>query len=229
VVGLLVEESHVTIRGIKFHGYPRANSRYFPIARFNKAKIDLRVEQCMFVADPNAAHIQVGVIAHGNQVQVDHCVFYNARNAVVFWQDAGDGIKSGNALTHSIIDGAGQCAVWTAWPDRGFTFKSNIVTRSKHVWIKNAANTADYLMEDSIIVGNELETGVAYGDSVRPEAFGLRKIRVVESGEVTLQLVDNLDQPLPHNYLHVLPGSIGHEMNVGLFRERGREQSGETP
>ena len=70
VVSFLVDESHVTIRGIKFHGYSRPNSRYFPIARFNKAKTDLRIEQCMFVGDANAAHLQVAVMAHGNEIKV---------------------------------------------------------------------------------------------------------------------------------------------------------------
>src|SRR3972149_8776541 len=51
VISFLINESHVTIRGIKFHGYFYPNTRYFPIARFNKTKIGLLVEQCMFVGD----------------------------------------------------------------------------------------------------------------------------------------------------------------------------------
>jgi hypothetical protein len=217
VVGFLVNESQVTIRGIKFHGYARPNSRYFPIGRFNVAKTDLRVEQCLFLGDPNAAHLQVGVVGHGDRIQVDHCVFHNVRNAVVFWQS--NRPKSGNSLTHCIISGARQSAVWTAWPDKDFTFKNNIVTGCKFVWIKNGDNTSEYSMEDSIIVGNEFEMGVARNDTVAPEAFGLRESGVVKSGKVALRLVDKLDQPLPHDYLQVLPGSAGYEMDAGLFRK----------
>ncbi|MFZ0427367.1 MAG: hypothetical protein WAO20_04565 [Acidobacteriota bacterium] len=217
VVGFLVNESHVTIRGIKFHGYPRPNSRYFPVGRFNVAKTDLRVEQCLFLGDPNAAHLQVGVIGHGDGIQVDHCVFYNVRNAVVFWQS--NRPKSGNSLTHCIISGARQSAVWTAWPDQDFKFKNNIVTGCKFVWIKNGDNTSKYSIEDSIVVGNEFEMGVSRNDTVAPEAFGLRESGVVKSGKVALRLVDQLDQPLPHDYLQVLPGSAGYEMDAGLFKK----------
>ena len=105
VVSFLIDESHVTIRGIKFCGYFYPNARYFPIARFNKTKTDLSVEQCMFVGETNTSQIQVGVIAHGNEVKVDHCVFYKVRNTVVFFQDSGNGIKNGNGLTNSIIFG----------------------------------------------------------------------------------------------------------------------------
>jgi hypothetical protein len=128
VASFLINESHVTIRGLKFPGYFYPNTRYFPIARFNKAKADLFVEQCMFIGDDDVSHLQVGVIAHGDSVKIDHCVFYNARNSVVFWEDAGSGSKTGNSLTNSIIYGASQSGVWTSWPDNDFVFKNNIVT-----------------------------------------------------------------------------------------------------
>ena len=38
VASFLINESHVTIRGIKFHGYFYPNTRYFPVARFNKTR-----------------------------------------------------------------------------------------------------------------------------------------------------------------------------------------------
>ena len=89
VASFLINESHVTIRGIKFHGYFYPNTRYFPVARYNKTKTDLLVEQCMFVGDANISQIQVGVIAHGNEIKVDHCVFYKFRNSVVFQGNKG--------------------------------------------------------------------------------------------------------------------------------------------
>lgn len=71
----------------------------------------------MFVGDENVSQIQSCVIAHGNEVIIDHCVFYKLRNTVVFFQDSGDGIKTGNGITNSIIYGTNQ-GVWTAWPDK---------------------------------------------------------------------------------------------------------------
>ncbi len=111
--------------GLKFHGYFYPNTRYFLIARFNKTKTDLSVQQRMFVGDENISQIQVGIIAHGNEINIDHCVFYKLRNTAVFFQDSGDGIKTGNSITNSIIYGAKQ-SVWTAWPDKDFKFENNV-------------------------------------------------------------------------------------------------------
>jgi hypothetical protein len=33
------------------------------------------VEQCMFIGDENISQIQVGIIAHGNEINVNHCIF----------------------------------------------------------------------------------------------------------------------------------------------------------
>jgi hypothetical protein len=122
VVSFLIDESNVTLRGFKFLGYFYPNTRYFPIARFNKEKTNLVVEQCLFVGDEHASPIQVGIIAHGNKINVDHCIFYNVRNTAVYWEDSGVGIKTGISLTNCIIFGAYVSAIWTAWPDADFIF-----------------------------------------------------------------------------------------------------------
>jgi hypothetical protein len=220
VVSFLINESHVTIRGIKFHGYFYPNARYFPVARFNKTKTDLSVEQCMFVGDENASHIQVGIIAHGNEIKVDHCVFYNAKNSVVFWQDAGDNIKYGNSLSNSIIFGAFQSAVWTAWPDKDFKFENNIVSNCKHVWVKNFFNTAKYSIDNCVIVNNQYYRGVPYDSGVCPEEFEINEKNVTKEGNISLRLIDNIDDPFPVDYLHIIPGSLGYDIGAGLFKYR---------
>jgi len=220
VISFLVNESHVTIRGIKFHGYVYPDTRYFPIARFNKTKNDLLVEQCMFVGDRDAAHIQVGVIAHGNEINVDHCIFFNARNSVVFWQDADDTIKHGNSLTNSIIYGAFQSAVWTAWPDKDFKFENNIVSNCKNVWIKNSFNTAKYSISNSVIVNNQYSKALAYNDGIKPEDFELNETKIIKEGKICLRLTDDIEKPFAVDYLHIIPGTPGYDIGAGLFRFR---------
>jgi hypothetical protein len=222
VASFLINESHVTIRGIKFHGYFYPNTRYFPVARFNKAKTDLLIEQCMFIGDENISQIQAGVIAHGNDVIIDHCVFYKLRNTVVFYQDSGDGIKTGNGITNSIIFGAKQ-GVWTAWPDKDFKFENNIVSNCKHVWVKNYFNTAkSYSINNCIIVNNQYYKVIS--DSLgmlAPGEFEIKETNVIKEGEISLRLIENnVDKPLPVDYLHVIPGSLGYNMGAGLFKNR---------
>jgi hypothetical protein len=222
VVSFLINESHVTIRGIKFHGYFYPNTRYFPVARFNKAKTDLSVEQCMFVGDENISQIQAGIIAHGNEVKIDHCVFYKLRNTVVFFQDSGDGIKTGNGITNSIIYGAKQ-GVWTAWPDKDFKFENNIVSDCKHVWVKNYFNaTKSYSIDNCVIVNNQYYKVIS--DSLGlliPGEFEITEKNVTKNGEISLRLIENnVDKPLPIDYLHIIPGSLGYDIGAGLFKNK---------
>jgi hypothetical protein len=220
VVSFLIDESHVTVRGIKFHGYFYPNTRYFPIARFNKTKTDLLVEQCMFVGDENISQIQAGIIGHGNEIKIDHCVFYKLRNTVVFFQDSGDGIKTGNGITNSIIYGVKQ-GVWTAWPDKDFKFENNIVSNCKHVWVKNYFNTTNsYFIDNCIIVNNQYYKMIADSLGVLvPGDFEIKEKNVTKIGEISLRLIENnVDKPLPIDYLHIIPGSLGYEMGAGLFK-----------
>jgi hypothetical protein len=220
VAAFLVEESHVTIRGIKFHGYFYPNTRYFPIARFNKQKTDLSVEQCMFVGDKHASHIQVGVMAHGDEVKIDHCVFYNVKNAAVYWEDTGHGNKIGNSFTNCIVYGAFQCAVWFAWPDNDFVVKNNIITHCKHAWIKNEFNTTKYTIENCVIVNNQYYQGVAANAGVIPRAFEMNEINITKEGEISLKMMDeNTDATLPVDYLLVMPNTLGYDLGAGLFKK----------
>lgn len=219
VAAFVIDESHVIIRGMKFHGYFYPNTRYFPIARFNKAKTDLLVEQCMFVGDKHASHIQVGIIAHGNEIKIDHCVFYNAKNAAVYWQDSGTGSKTGNSFTNCIVYGAFQCAVWFAWPDNDFVIKNNIITDCKHAWIKNNFNTTTYTVENCVIVNNQYYQGVTSDTGVIPGIFEMNEINITKDVEISLRLPsENVDEPLPTDYLHIIPDTPGYNIGAGLFK-----------
>ncbi len=219
VVSLLINESNVTVRGIKFPGYFYPNTRYFPIARFNKEKTDLLVEQCLFIGDDDASHLQVGIIAHGNKIRADHCIFYKARNSVVFWQDSGDTIKTGNGITNSIIIGASQSGVWTAWPDKDFVFENNIVSACKHFWIKNSFNETEYSIENCVVVNNQYYQAVAGEEGVEPKEFVMKESNIIKEGEISLRKKEaDTDAPLPIDYLHIIPGSPGDNIGAGLFK-----------
>lgn len=227
IVSFLINESRVTIRGIKFHGYFYPNTRYFPVARFDKTKADLLVEQCMFIGDANISQIQAGVIANGNEVRIDHCVFYKLRNTVVFFLDSGNGIKNGNGLTNSIIYGASQ-AVWTVSPDRDFKFENNIVTNCRYAWAKNNFNTTKYSINNCIITNNKYYKGIADKTRLSPGEFEVSEHNVTKEGKIYLRLtgnddkpfLDEVDKPLPIDYMHIIPNTIGYDIGAGIFKCR---------
>jgi hypothetical protein len=224
VVSFLIDENHITIRGIKFHGYFYPNTRYFPIARFNKTKTDLLVEQCVFVGDEDISQIQAGIIANGNEISVNHCIFYKLRNTVVFFQDSGDGIKTGNGITNSIIYGANQ-GVWTACPDKDFKFENNIVSNCKNFWVKNYFNTTKtYSIDNCLIVNNQYYRMIADSAGLLvPGEFEIEEKNVTKTGEISLRTIKNdVDKPLPIDYLHIIPGTPGYDIGAGLFMNKKR-------
>jgi hypothetical protein len=184
----------------------------------------------MFIGDANISQIQAGVIANGNEVMIDHCIFYKIRNTAVFFLDSGNGIKTGNGITNSIIYGVSQ-AVWTVSPDKDFKFENNIISNCKYVWVKNDFNTTKYTINKCIVVNNKYYTGIADKLRLSPIEFEIYESDVVKTGEISLRLtgiddkpfLDEVDKPLPIDYMHPISGSIGYEMETGLFKKDNNE------
>lgn len=83
--GLRIKVSHVTIRGLKFLGSPAPNNMYAPVERIGSDLEDLLVTQCMFVGDNDSFNIYCPVIATGDKLVVDHCIFHGCHASAVFW------------------------------------------------------------------------------------------------------------------------------------------------
>jgi hypothetical protein len=215
IASFYINESHITIRGLKFLGYDYPASFYYPITRFNKEKTDLIVEQCMFLGDLQTSVIQAGIIAHGDAVKIDHCVFYNVNNAVVYWQDSGNGIKTGNSMTNCIIYGANVSAIWTASPDKDFIFKNNIVTNCNFFWAKEASNTAKYSIDSCVIVNNQHYKGDGY---LNPSDFELNETNVIKQGNISLRMINTVFEPWPVDHLHIIPNTLGYDIGAGIFK-----------
>ena len=133
-IAFQVERNNVTIKGLKFDGNPNPASQfYYAIERRDSTLTDLKVSQCYFIGEKNSAPMQGGVFAHGAGITVDHCIFYGAKNAVLVFK----GLKD-FSLTHSIIYGAYEGAVWYGYgqsSDMPFTFHDNIIANGNYVWI----------------------------------------------------------------------------------------------
>ncbi|HEY4786166.1 MAG TPA: hypothetical protein VIH57_08950 [Bacteroidales bacterium] len=217
ITGFYINESHVTIRGIKFLGYNYPVNFYYPIVRFNKEKTDLLVEQCMFLGDQQTSVIQVGIIAHGDSVKVDHCIFYKTNNAVVFWQNSGNGIKTGNSMTNCIVYGSAVSSVWTASPDKDFIYKNNVVTHCNFAWIKEAFAGGKYAIDNCVIVNNQHYLG---DSNLNPLDETMNETNVIKEGDVSLRMIDTILKPWPIDHLHVIPDSPGYNIGAGLFKYR---------
>ena len=212
-VGILVSTNHVSIRGLKFIGNPNPSvARYYPITRENSDLKSLEVSQCYFIAEKNSTSIQGGIWAHGQQTNVDHCIFYNCRNGILLL----GGVKE-CSITNSIISGAYQSAIWVGAEDPGFVFKNNIITQCNYFWIKLAFNKAKYQFDDCVIVNNKYYTGICKNRQLYESNETYTENNIIKSGEI--ELVEKSDETLPFNYLHPVPNSLGDNLDVGIFKK----------
>ncbi|HNP99516.1 MAG TPA: hypothetical protein PKK99_10700 [Bacteroidia bacterium] len=225
-VGIMVRSSHVSLKGIKFTGNPNPNHAgfYYPVGREDTALWDLEISQCLFIGDRFSSPVQCGMLVHGNAIVVDHCVFYNCRNAVVYWRV--DSLRTGCAFTHNLVIGAYQAAVWTAMPDADFQFHHNVITKSNFAWIKNFYNPALYSIHDCVISDNEHFSG----EWQRPDTLVEKKFpssdliensidrnsHIIMSRSSVLYMQDEI----PRDFMSLQPDSPGEKLDVGLFKRK---------
>lgn len=217
-VGLKIEMSHVSLKGLKFTGQPYPQMYCFPIARDNPKFVDLEISQCMFVGNNDASSIQVGIIVHGSKTVIDHCIFYGCNNAVVFFL-SNNGEKKNNEIKNTIIYNSNQ-AVWVSDADSGFVFDHNIITKCRHAFVKNHYNETIYSLSSSIITDNQnyLTTSDASGKLVS-DSYKINEDNLIKEGNISLVQVavgENFDK----RYLHPINGTLGSGLGAGLFKNR---------
>lgn len=217
--GLKIELNHVTIRGLKFLGSPVPRIWYYPIFREGKDLKDLIITQCIFTMESYAVTCNVGVLANGHGLVIDHCIFYNCRNPVVYWR-AKEGNSYGNVMRYCIVDGAYTSGVWVCDTAEDFDFHHNIITRSNFAWMRDAENRRNYRLHDCLITENKYYSGECGANwelnQTGPDIVFEEK-NVIKQGEVILETGKGIDLEIPNNFLHVMPGTLGNDLGAGLF------------
>jgi len=221
--GIEIETSHVTIGGLRFVGEPAyyyidgKHARcYYPIWREGKSLDDLLVTQCMFTGNHDVAPVRVAVIANGNGLVLDHDVFYNCENSVVFWD--GDGGKStGNAMKYCLVYGNNYSGVWTTdGTAEDFDFHHNIISSGHIAWIRDNEKQ-HYSGHDAIFTANEFIAGFGNdknGTSGLAGSSDLLKAKNIRTeGKIEIEK----DQS-KRNYLQLKEGSFGQDLKAGLFK-----------
>jgi len=216
--GVEVDRENVCIRGLKFVGNPNpAANYYYPIEKDTTLLKNLEISQCYFTGDKNGAPVQGAIYAEGQAIHVDHCIFYDCKNAVLAFEKVSD-----LSITHCIIYGAYEAAVWYGYqePDKPFIFSDNIVSHCNYFWASSKGlDHSVYAFNNSLICENEHYIGMQNGkggvvDLAASESY--KETRIRKSGKVLLTEVKT--EGLPHNYLNLAPGSDGQDIQAGIFK-----------
>lgn len=213
-VAFQVERNNVALKGLKFLGNPNPASVYFyAIERRNNTLKDLEISQCYFIGEKNSAPIQGGIFVQGEGIHIDHCIFYNCKNAVLSFLNVKD-----FSITHSIIYGAYEAAIWLGYgpdADLPFTFHDNIVANGNYFWVGAKGIHKNYLFSNSVISGNTNYLGVN-GDTIAPDQINKPTERNIDkSGKVVLSEITA--GGVPHDYLNLSGSSAGKQIDAGIF------------
>ena len=221
--GIQIEVSHVTIQGLRVLGTPVHEKpaegyvrRNYPIVREGRNLDDLRVTQCLFVGDRHAIPNHLAILASGQGVVVDHCVFYNVKDAVVFWFSERPAERC--EMHHNLVIGHYGAAVWTWSAAEDFKFYNNVVANGNVFWILNKDEKNAFKVSNSVIVGysdfvNKGGGPAGFGDKADPKKLTLGADVIVKK-EGRLEVEEDLTK---RNYLHLKAGSLGSNLGAGLF------------
>lgn len=242
--GMLVETSHVTIQGLKLLGMPGVETptpgtlnRVYPIGRMDKKLDDLEIAQCVFAGDKVTNPNHLGVLAHGNGINVHHCVFYGVKLTVVYWSPG----STGHSMTNCFVTGAYGSGIWTTENADDFVFRNNVIANGNYVWTYQSGALAQrdpdakggekapekkavhYKVTDSLLAGNKKiacsGTGASLGFKDIDDSF----LELVNT-KVSEKAVEVEMDESKKNYLHPIAGSDAAKIGVGLFTKKVEEK-----
>jgi hypothetical protein len=233
--GMMIETSHVTIQGLKILGMPVVEhpkdgyiQRVYAIARLNPEFDDLEITQCFFAGDEVTIPNHLPIIANGNGIVLDHCLFYHVKQGIVYWSRN----STGHAMRNCLIIGNYGCGIWTSGIANDFDFRNNIIANGNYIWISQLtrdrgqqvigdvakSEPIHYKVYNSLFAGNLKFVGTGGGPAlnfkdVEPTILELINTQMTEK-PVELELNQS-----KKNYLHPLAGSEAEKIGAGLFKK----------
>lgn len=233
--GILVASSHVTIQGLRILGMPVVETprpgmirRLYSISRLDRSLDDLQVKQCVFLGDEFIVPSHVAIIALGNGLQIDQCVFRGLKIAAVFWQ----GGSGGHAMRRCICDALYGSSVWTSGILGDFDYANNLVTNCNYVWTNQSATSAaadegadtdadeapalTYAVNNCYLAGNRRLAGSGTGARLEYED--------IDPGFMIMNATTMVEQPVSlvtdtsdGRFLHPAADSPAAAIGAGLF------------
>jgi hypothetical protein len=188
--------------------------RNYPIVWDGKNLEDFRVTQCLFLGNKIALPNHLGILSAGRALEVDHCVFYGVKDAVVMWNTPADKSK----MHHNLFVNTYGALVWSWSTTEDFKFYNNVISNANVIWVLNKEAKKTFAIENSMFVGyNELVNkgggAAGFGEKADPAYLKLSNTVILKK-EGNLQIVED---PTDRNYLHLEPGTMGANLGAGLF------------
>ena len=219
--GILVQTNHVTIQGLRILGEPVHENpstgilvRNYPIVWEGKNLEDLRITECLFIGDKFAIPNHLGVLANGRNLEVDHCVFYGVKDAVVMWFSP----ATNSSFHHNLVLNSYGGIVWTWSATEDFRFYNNVISNANVLWLLDKDQKYSYTIDNSVIVGYKSLANKGGGAQDFGEKADTTKLRINKN--VILRKSGKLEvveDQTNKRYLHIKQGTLGSDVGAGLF------------
>jgi len=233
--GMMIETSHVTIQGLKILGIPVVEhpkegyiQRVYPIGRMNPELDDLEITQCLFAGDEVTNPNHLPILANGTGIVLDHCLFYNVKQAIVYWSRN----STGHSMRNCLIIGGYGCGIWTSAIANDFDFRNNVIANGNYVWIsqqsrdqgqQEAGNVTSsepihYKVYNSLFSGNKKYAGTGGGPALNFRDIDPTMLELINTTVSDKPIELEMDQS-KRTYLHPIEGSPAAEIKAGLFKK----------
>ncbi len=237
--GMLIETSHVTVRGLRVLGLPVIESprpgiikRLYGISRLQRGLDDLEIAQCIFAGEDSTNPNHVSIIAHGNGINVHHCIFRGSKISVVYWTPG----STGHAMTHCFVHEVYGSGVWTAGIASDFVYRNNVISGCNYVWTAQGGTSAQadagarggqspaprqdepvsYRVIGSYFADNRRLAGSGTGARLEYSDIDSSFLTLVDTRVVDQPVVLEGDQTRI-DYLHPVAGSEAAKIGAGMF------------
>ena len=219
--GIEINTSHVTIQGLRIMGEPVHENpkksvliRNYPLVWEGKDLTDLRVTQCLFLGNKFALPNHLGILANGSELNVDHCVFFGVKDAVMMWQSKAE--KS--SMHHNLILNIYGAAVWTWSTAEDFKFYNNVISSANVVWVLDKEEKNSFTIENSLLYGYNQLVNKGGG----PQDFGTpadpTKLKIGKNVRLNKEGMLEIEEDQTNRfYLQIKPGTMGADLGAGLF------------
>jgi hypothetical protein len=129
----------------------------------------------------------------------------------VFW-NAQDGTSYRNAMRYCLVYEANYSGVWTTTQTgNDFEFHHNVIANSRTAWIRDSDSAHHYQIHDCIFANNLKTTGNGGDNAITNDFIKMDNVQL--SGAIQIEK----DQG-KNNYLQLKEGSLGSQLQAGLFK-----------
>jgi hypothetical protein len=233
--GIMIETSHVTISGLKILGMPVVEhpregyiQRVYAIARLNPEFDDLEITQCFFAGDEVTNPNHLPIIANGNGIVLNHCLFYHVKQGIVYWSRN----STGHAMRNCLIIGNYGCGIWTSGIANDFDFRNNVIANGNYIWISqltrdrgqqvigdvSKSDPIHYKVYNSLFAGNLKFVGTGGGPALNFKDVEPAMLELINTKMSDKPIELEMDQS-KRNWLHPVAGSEASTIGAGLFKQ----------